>query len=88
MLWDLGNNCCKEEKAFLAENEELGDGCLGRIHMQDVQPDISCVKPQVCRMSEGHSADQFELILDALKADGYDGVISFDSVFPFKKWKL
>lgn len=32
-------------------------------------------------MGEGQLADQFQLIADALKADGYDGIVSFESVY-------
>jgi sugar phosphate isomerase/epimerase len=32
-------------------------------------------------MGEGQLADQFQPIADALRADNYDGVISFESVY-------
>ena len=33
------------------------------------------------RMGEGQLADQFEPMAQAMRADGYDGVISFESVY-------
>ena len=39
------------------------------------------VRRLVRRMGEGQLADQFQPLADALRADDYDGVISFESVY-------
>ena len=36
---------------------------------------------EVRRMGEGQLADQFQPMADAMRADGYTGVISFESVY-------
>lgn len=81
VLWDPANNCWCHEQAFPAGYEEVKDGYLGHIHIKDVQVDTPRATLEVRRMGEGQLADQFQPMADALKADGYDGVISFESVF-------
>jgi len=81
VLWDPGNNCWCHEQAFPAGYEELKGGYLGHIHIKDVQVDTPRATLEVRRMGEGQLADQFQFIADALKADGYDGVVSFESVY-------
>jgi hypothetical protein len=41
----------------------------------------ACKTFEVRRMGEGQLADQFQPMADALGADGYYGVISFESVY-------
>jgi sugar phosphate isomerase/epimerase len=81
VLWDPGNNCWCHEQAFPAGYEEVKDGYLGHVHIKDVQVDTPRATLEVRRMGEGHLADQFQPMADALKADGYDGVVSFESVY-------
>ena len=59
----------------------MKDGYLGHIHIKDVQVDTPRATLAVRRMGEGQLADQFQPIADALRRDGYDGVISFESVY-------
>ena len=54
---------------------------LGHIHIKDVQVDTPRATLEVRPMGEGQLADQFEPMADALRKDGYDGVISFESVY-------
>lgn len=81
VLWDPGNNCWCHEQAFPAGYEELKDGYLGHIHIKDVQVDTPRATLKVRRLGEGQLANQFQPIADALKSDGYDGVVSFESVY-------
>lgn len=81
VLWDPANNCWCHEQAFPAGYEEVKDGYLGHIHIKDVQVDTPRATLEVRRMGEGQLADQFQPMADALKADGYDGVVSFESVY-------
>ena len=81
LLWDPANNCWCHEQAFPDGYDEVQDGYLGHIHIKDVQVDTPRATLEVRPMGEGQLADQFEPIADALRKDGYDGVISFESVY-------
>lgn len=81
VLWDPANNCWCHEEAYPAGYEELRGGYLGHIHIKDVQVDTPRATLMVKRMGEGQLANQFQPIANALRAESYDGVISFESVF-------
>ncbi len=81
VLWDPANNCWCHERAWPDGYEEVRDGYLGHVHIKDVQVDTPRATLEVRRMGDGQLADQFQPIADALRTDGYDGVISFESVF-------
>ncbi len=81
VLWDPANNCWCHERAFPDGYDELRDGYLGHVHIKDVQVDTPRATLTVKKMGEGQLADQFRPMADALRSDGYDGVISFESVY-------
>lgn len=81
VLWDPANNCWCHERAFPDGYDEVRNGYLGHIHIKDVKVDTPRATLEVRRMGEGQLADQFQLMAAALRADGYDGVISFESVY-------
>ncbi|MEM1272742.1 MAG: sugar phosphate isomerase/epimerase family protein [Pseudomonadota bacterium] len=81
ILWDPANNCWCHEIAFPDGYDEASDGYLGHIHIKDVQVDTPRATLEVRRMGEGQLADQFQPMAEALRTDGYDGVISFESVY-------
>ncbi|MDJ0637653.1 MAG: sugar phosphate isomerase/epimerase family protein [Paracoccaceae bacterium] len=81
VLWDPANNCWCHERAYPDGYDEVKDGYLGHVHIKDVQVDTPRATLTVKRMGQGQLADQFQPMADALRADGYDGVISFESVF-------
>lgn len=81
ILWDPANNCWCHEEAFPRGYETAKDGYLGHIHIKDVQVDTPSATLEVCRLGEGQLADQFQPLANALRTDGYDGVISFESVY-------
>jgi len=81
VLWDPANNCWCNEIAFPDGYEELKGGYLGHIHIKDVYADPPRATLEVRPMGEGQLADQFRPMADALRADGYDGHISFESVY-------
>ncbi len=81
VLWDPANNCWCHERAWPDGYDEVKNGYLGHVHIKDVQVDTPRATLEVRRMGEGQLADQFQPIADALRADGYDGVISFESVY-------
>ncbi|MEQ9272798.1 sugar phosphate isomerase/epimerase family protein, partial [Roseibium album] len=81
VLWDPANNCWCHERAYPEGYEELRGGYLGHVHIKDVLVDTPRATLEVRRMGEGQLADQFQPIAEALRADAYDGVISFESVY-------
>jgi sugar phosphate isomerase/epimerase len=81
VLWDPANNCWAHEEAYPAGYETLRGGYLGHIHIKDVQVDTPKAFLEVRPMGQGQLADQFAPLAAALGADGYDGVISFESVY-------
>ena len=80
-LWDPANNCWCGERAWPDGYNEIRDGYLGHIHIKDVYADPPRATLEVRPMGQGQLADQFAPIAAALRADGYDGVISFESVY-------
>ncbi|WP_372574204.1 sugar phosphate isomerase/epimerase family protein [Ruegeria jejuensis] len=81
VLWDPANNCWCHERAYPDGYDEVKDGYLGHVHIKDVQVDTPKATLEVREMGTGQLADQFQPMADALRADGYDGVISFESVY-------
>lgn len=81
VLWDPANNCWCHETAYPDGYDELRGGYLGHLHIKDVKVDTPRATLEVRRMGEGQLADQFAPIAQALRADNYDGVVSFESVY-------
>ncbi|MEM6895922.1 MAG: sugar phosphate isomerase/epimerase family protein [Pseudomonadota bacterium] len=81
VLWDPANNCWCHERAFPDGYDEVKDGYLGHIHIKDVRVDTPRATLTVTKMGEGQLADHFGPMAAALRGDGYDGVISFESVY-------
>ena len=81
VLWDPANNCWAHEQAWPDGYASLKGGYLGHIHIKDVQVDTPKAFLEVRPMGAGQLADQFAPIAQALRADGYDGVISLESVY-------
>ncbi|MEM6760263.1 MAG: sugar phosphate isomerase/epimerase family protein [Pseudomonadota bacterium] len=81
VLWDPANNCWCHELAYPDGYDALRGGYLGHIHIKDVTVDTPRATLTVNRMGEGQLGPLFQPIADALRADRYDGVISFESVY-------
>ena len=81
VLWDPGNNCWCHEQAFPDGYEALKGGYLGHVHIKDVLVDTPRATLEVRRMGTGQLGPMFQPMADAMRADHYDGVISFESVF-------
>lgn len=81
ILWDPANNCWAHEKAWPDGYEVMKGGYLGHIHIKDVYADTPKATLEVRPMGEGQLADQFQPMAAALRADLYDGVVSFESVY-------
>ena len=81
VLWDPANNCWCHELAYPDGYAEVKDGYLGHVHIKDVQVDTPRATLEVRPMGKGQLADLFQPMADAFRNDGYDGVISFESVY-------
>lgn len=81
VLWDPANNCWCHELAFPDGYEEVRDGYLGHIHIKDVKTDTPRATLEVRKMGEGQLGPLFQPMAQALRDDGYEGVISFESVY-------
>ncbi len=81
VLWDPANNCWCHERAHPDGYALVKDGYLGHVHIKDVLVDTPRATLEVKEMGKGQLADQFSGLSADMKADGYDGVISFESVY-------
>ena len=81
VLWDPANNCWCHERAWPDGYDEVRDGYLGHVHIKDVKVDTPRATLEVREIGKGQLAEQFQPIADAMKADDYAGVISFESVY-------
>ena len=81
VLWDPGNNCWCHEQAFPDGYEAVKGGYLGHVHIKDVLVDTPRATLEVRRMGTGQLGPMFQPMADAMRADHYNGVISFESVF-------
>jgi len=81
VLWDPANNCWAHETAYPDGYEIIRDGYLGHMHIKDVYADTPKATLEVRALGEGQLADQFRPMADALRADGYDGVVSLEAVY-------
>ncbi|MEM9872323.1 MAG: sugar phosphate isomerase/epimerase family protein [Pseudomonadota bacterium] len=81
VLWDPANNCWCHERAYPEGYGEVKDGYLGHIHIKDVMVDTPRATLEVREMGKGQLGPLFQPMAGALRQDGYDGVISFESVY-------
>ncbi len=81
VLWDPANNCWCGERGFPDGYEELRGGYIRHIHIKDVHADAPRATLEVRPMETGDLAGQFQPMAEALRADGYGGAISFESVY-------
>lgn len=81
VLWDPGNNCWCHELAYPDGYSELKEGYLGHVHIKDVFVDTPRATLEVREMGQGQLAPLFQPMADAMRADDYAGVVSFESVY-------
>lgn len=81
VLWDPANNCWCHELAYPDGYEEVRGGYLGHLHIKDVHVDTPRATLEVRELGKGQLGPLFRPMADALRADGYDGVVSFESVY-------
>ena len=81
VLWDPANCCWCHDIAFPDAYEELRGGYIGHIHLKDVIVDTPRSRLAVCEFGTGQLGPLFPGIAAELRKDGYDGVVSFESVY-------
>lgn len=81
VLWDPANNCWCHELAYPDGYEEVRGGYLGHVHIKDVKVDTPRATLEICEMGKGQLGGLFQPMADALRTDGYDGVVSLESVY-------
>ena len=80
LIWDIPNTLYCTEVPYPDAYEEIKD-YLGHIHIKDCKSNISRATVQFCKLGEGDMAPYLEGIAGALKRDGYNGVVSLESVY-------
>ena len=80
ILWDIPNTMYCTEVPYPDAYEEIKD-YIGHIHLKDCKIDIAWATVRFCPLGEGDVAPYLEGIAAALKKDGYQGVISLESVY-------
>jgi sugar phosphate isomerase/epimerase len=80
IMWDTGNNVYSSERQF-PEGYEAVREYLVHIQVKDVRVDLVNASVEFCPLGEGDLADQLAPMADALRADGYDGVVSLENVY-------
>jgi len=80
ILWDIPNTMYCTEVPYPDAYEEIKD-YIGHIHLKDCKIDIARATVRFCPLGEGDVAPYLEDIAAALKKDGYQGVISLESVY-------
>ena len=81
VLWDPGNNCWCHERAYPDGYDEVRGGYLGHIHIKDVYVDTPRATLELRKMGSGQLGPLFQPMANALRKDGYQDVISFESVY-------
>jgi sugar phosphate isomerase/epimerase len=81
ILWDPGNGLYANEKPFPDAYEALRGGALGHYHIKDAIVDMPKATVEFCEMGTGQLVSSYEPTAKAFREDGYDGVISLESVY-------
>lgn len=81
VLWDPANSLFCNEPAHPDGYQALRGGYLGHIHMKDARVDIPNATVEQCELGSGEMTPFLEPLAQSLRQDGYDGVISLESVY-------
>lgn len=80
IIWDIPNTLYCTDVPYPDAYEEIKD-YLGHIHIKDCKANIARATVRFCPLGQGDMAPYLEDIAVALKKDGYQGVISLESVY-------
>ena len=81
ILWDPCNSLYANEPTYPDGYRALGVAGLGHLHIKDAIVDMPKATVRFCELGSGDMAPYLEPLAADLKADGYDGVISLESVY-------
>jgi sugar phosphate isomerase/epimerase len=81
VLWDPGNGLYCNESAVPEGLESLAGGYIGHVHVKDQRVSIRAATIESCRLGDGQMAPMLKPLAEGLKREGYEGVISFESVY-------
>ena len=81
LLWDPANALYSTEAAYPDGYEALRGGYLGHVHLKDVVVEIAQARISCRKLGTGQMAPYLVDVAAALKADGYAGSISLESVY-------
>ena len=80
-LWDPCNSLYCNEKPLPDALAAMAGGKLGHLHLKDAQVDIPRAAVACTELGLGDMAPYLPGLPDALRESGYDGVVSFESVY-------
>ena len=80
IIWDIPNTLYCTEIPYPDAYEEIRN-YIAHIHIKDCQANISRATVRFCPLGEGDMAPYLEDIASALRKDGYQGVVSLESVY-------
>ena len=81
ILWDPANSLYACEPTHPDGYQALGVDGIGHFHIKDTIVDMPKATVQFCEMGAGDMAPYLEPLAAAMKQDGYDRVISLESVY-------
>jgi sugar phosphate isomerase/epimerase len=79
IMWDTGNNVYSTERQFPDGYDAVRDYVV-HIQVKDARADLVNASMEFCALGQGDLADQLAPLAEALRSDGYDGVISLENV--------
>jgi sugar phosphate isomerase/epimerase len=80
VIWDIPNTLYCTDIPYPDAYEQL-KGHISHIHIKDCVSNISRATVRFCKLGSGNLAPYLEPLAQALKADGFDRVISYESVY-------
>jgi sugar phosphate isomerase/epimerase len=80
IIWDIPNTLYCTDIPYPDAYEEIKEH-IGHIHIKDCEANIARATVRFCPLGEGDMAPYLEDIAGALKRDGYQGVVSLESVY-------
>ncbi len=80
IIWDIPNTMYCTEVPYPDAYEVIKD-YIAHIHIKDAKSNIARATVRFCPLGEGDMAPYLEDIAGALKRDGYQGVVSMESVY-------
>ena len=80
IMWDTGNNVYSTERQFPDGYQAIRE-YLVHVQVKDVRVDLVNASIEFCPLGEGDLAEQLSPLADALRSDGFDGVVSLENVY-------